>query len=173
MAKRATRKSPSTRRDQAAELVEQVLGFLGVQFPGAGGRVPCFVPFITTGSGVANIPPGGVPAGQLGRLLDASEASALRDAFATALRICRTNPNCPNPLLIAYIVIKIAVRPAPPQIVTDVVALWMCVNFQPPAQWWESEGAIKPPGGGGSSSVRSAGTRLKKSARQSRRATKT
>lgn len=151
--------------------MKEVLRFLGVQIPAAAGRMPCFVPFLTRGNGVANIPPGGVPPGGLGPIFDASEASALRDAFATALRICRTNPNCPNPLLLVHIVIRIVpkVAPPPPQLVTDILAVWMCVNFTPPRQWWESEGGIKPGKTVVKAKVRSARKRAVSSAARSRR----
>ena len=143
MPKRSLSKSRSAQRVKNGPLVKEVLRFLGVQIPAAAGRMPCGVPFLTTGNGVANIPAGGLPGG-LGPIFDASEAAALRDAFATALRVCATNPNCPNPQLLIYIVTNIAPRLPPPQIVTDVAAIWMCVKKKPARQWWDSEGGIKP-----------------------------
>jgi hypothetical protein len=138
--KRGPRSSRAVHQNKPAQLAKDVLRLFGVKIPAAAGRMPCLTPFLTKGSGVANIPPGGVNKA----VFDASEAGALRDAFATARRICATNPDCPNPLLVMYIVTNVAPRLAPPRIVTDVLAVWMCVPMNPSPQWWESPGGVKP-----------------------------
>src|SRR5712692_11441201 len=128
MPKRGQKRAPR-KRGEAAELTERLLAFFGPAGKAAA-PFPCFFPFATFGEGVVNIP--ARPPNAADQRLAFNRA--LRDAEAAALAICRTNPNCPNALLLAIPIVRffLRVRRRRRALVCRLIAIWMCVPFVPP-----------------------------------------
>lgn len=128
MAKRR-QKASSRRSGEAAALTKRLLAFFN-----PAGKVarpfPCFFPFATFGEGVVNIParPPNAADARLAR------TRAIQDSEAAALAICRTNPNCPNVMLLAIPIIRffLRVRAGRRSVICRLIGIWMCVPWVVP-----------------------------------------
>lgn len=127
-ASRAKPRSSTRRsgRDAAGRGLRKLAAFLP-QALKPGRPFPCGVPFLMPGSGVVNVPAAPGRPNAADAVL--AQTRALNDSMAAALRLCRTNPRCPNVLLLAVPVIRffLRVRKGRRQVVCSLIAVWMCV----------------------------------------------